>query len=113
TLVFTALTNSVDMEGELPEEMTAEFRARIEIEGQAPIIVKDTFSGFSGGRAPAALYSQGGNIVSMITNNTYQPLKITRIECDTQILPGRRSAEIESVELESDAYAPGETVKAT
>jgi SpoIVB peptidase S55 len=112
-LIYTALTNSVDMEGDLPEDLTAEFRARIEIEGQAPIIVKDTFSGFSGGRAPAALYSQVGQVVGMITTNTYQPLKITRIECDTQILPGRRSAEIESVELESDAYAPGDTVKAT
>src|SRR5207248_1695290 len=29
TLVFTALTNSVDMEGELPEELTAELEARI------------------------------------------------------------------------------------
>jgi SpoIVB peptidase S55 len=113
TLVFTALTNSVDMEGDLPEDMTAEFRARIEIEGQAPIIVKDTFSGFSGGRAPAALYSQVGQVVSLLTYNMHQPLKITRIECDTQILPGRRSADIESVELESDTYAPGDTVKAT
>jgi hypothetical protein len=30
-LVFTALTNSVDMEGDLPEEMTAELHARIEV----------------------------------------------------------------------------------
>jgi hypothetical protein len=113
SLVFTALTNSVDMEGDLPEEMTAEFRARIEIDGQAPIIVKDTFSGFSGGRAPGALYNQVGQVVSMLTYSPYQPLRITRIECDTQILPGRRSADIESVELESDSYAPGDTVKAT
>ena len=56
TLVFTALTNSVDMEGELPEEMTAEFEAQIELDGREPIIIKDTFSGFSGGRPPAALY---------------------------------------------------------
>jgi hypothetical protein len=113
TLVFTALTNSVDMEGDLPEEMTAEFRARIEVEGQSPIIVKDTFSGMTGGRAPQALYSQVGQVVSMLTYNTHQPLRITRIECDTQILPGRRTADIESVELESDTYAPGDTVKAT
>jgi hypothetical protein len=113
TLVFTALTNSVDMEGELPEEMTAEFQARIEVEGQAPIIVKDSFSGMTGGRAPQALYSQVGQVVSMLTYNTHQPLRITRIECDTQILPGRRTAEIESVELESDTYAPGDTIKAT
>ncbi len=113
TLVVTALTNSVDMEGDLPEEMTAEFRARIEIEGQAPIIVKDTFSGFSGGRAPQALYSQVGQVVSLLTYNPHQPVKITRIECDTQIFTGRRSADIESVELESDTYAPGDTVRAT
>src|SRR5436309_793889 len=30
TLVYTVLTNSVDMEGELPEELTAELKARIE-----------------------------------------------------------------------------------
>ncbi len=53
-----SLTNSVDMEGDLPEEMTAELHARIELEGQPPLVIKDTFSGFSGGRAPAALYSQ-------------------------------------------------------
>ena len=34
TLVFTALTNSVDMEGDLPEELTAELEARIELEGR-------------------------------------------------------------------------------
>ena len=54
TLVFTALTNSVDMEGELPEELTAELTARIELEGHEPLVLKDTFSGISGGRAPAA-----------------------------------------------------------
>jgi hypothetical protein len=113
TLVYTALTNSVDMEGDLPEEMTAEFRARVEIDGQPPIVVKDTFSGFSGGRAPAALYSQVGQVISMLTYNPYQPLRITRIECDTQILPGRRTADIESVELASDSYAPGDMLKAT
>jgi hypothetical protein len=113
TLVFTALTNSIDMEGDLPEDLTAEFRARIEVEGQAPIILKDTFSGFSGGRAPAALYNQIGQVVSLLSYNSQQQLRINRIECDTQILPGRRTAEIEAVELESDTYAPGDTLKAT
>src|SRR5206468_3862834 len=56
SLVFTALTNSVDMEGEMPEEMTADLEARLELEGLPPVVLKDTFSGFSGGRAPHALY---------------------------------------------------------
>src|SRR5205085_6208812 len=113
TLVFTALTNSVDMEGELPEEMTADFHARIEIEGQAPIVIKDTFSGFSGGRAPQALYTPVASVVNLLQANPYKPLRISRIECDTQVHPGRRSADIESVELDSDVYAPGETMRAT
>src|SRR5262249_11226551 len=33
SLVFTALTNAVDMEGELPEELTADLEVRIELEG--------------------------------------------------------------------------------
>src|SRR5262245_49233889 len=37
TLVFTALVNSVDLEGDLPDEMTAHLKARIELEGAEPI----------------------------------------------------------------------------
>ncbi len=52
-LIFAALINSVDMQGELPEEMTAELSMKIDVEGHEPIILKDTYSGpsFSGGRA--------------------------------------------------------------
>jgi hypothetical protein len=115
SLVYTALTNSIDMEGDLPEELTAELKAQIEVEGQAPIIIKDTFSGssYSGGRAPQALYNQIAAVVTLLTYNTYKPLKINRIDCETQILPGRRTAEIEAVELQSETYAPGETLKGT
>ena len=112
SLVFTALTNSVDMEGEMPEEMTADLQARIELQGHAPILIKDTFSGFAGGRAPQALYSQVAASVSLLTRNPYRPLRITRIECETKIHAGRRSADIESVELESEVYAPGDTLRA-
>ncbi len=113
TLAFTALTNSIDMEGELPDELTAHFTARIELEEGAPIVIKDTFSGFSGGRAPHALFAPVANIVSQLTSNPYKSLRIKRIECETQILPGRVSAEIEAVELGSASYAPGETLKAS
>ena len=112
TLVFTALTNAVDMEGELPEEMTADLYARIELEGQPPLIIKDTFSGFSGGRAPAALYGQVAAAVNLLTFNPYQPVRIKSVDCETRILPGRRSADIEAIELDSETYAPGDTVKA-
>jgi hypothetical protein len=113
-LVYTALTNSVDLEGDLPEEMTAELLARIEVEGHEPIIIKDTYSGpsVSGGRAPQALYHQVAGIVNLLAYNSYKPVHINRIDCETTILPGRRNAEIEALELESDTYAPGDTLRA-
>jgi hypothetical protein len=112
-LVYTALTNSVDMEGELPEEMTAAFEARIEVEGRDPIVIKDTFSGFAGGRAPGALYGPVTAVVGVLANNPYEPLRATRIECDTHVKAERRSADIETIELDSDAYEPGGDVRAS
>jgi hypothetical protein len=114
-LVYTVLTNSVDMEGELPEELTANLHARIEVEGHAPVVIHDTFSGssFSGGVAPRALYQQVSGVVNLLTYNSYKPVRINRIDCETQILPGRRTAEVEAIELDSETYSPGETLKAT
>jgi hypothetical protein len=113
TLVYTALTNAIDMEGELPEDLTARFRARIELEDREPILIEDTFSGFSGGRAPQALYTQVASVVNLLSYNPFKELRIKRIECDTQIEAGRQTADIEAAELDSDTYAPGDTVKAT
>jgi hypothetical protein len=114
-LVFTALTNAIDMEGDLPEEMTADLQVRIEVEGHEPVVLRDTFSGssYSGTRAPQALYSQVAGVLSMLTYHPYEPVRIHRIDCETQVLPGRRTADIEAVELDSEVYAPGETLRAT
>ena len=113
-LVQTVLTNSVDMEGDLPEEMTAHLKARIEIEGRPTLYIYDTFSGpsYAGGRAPQAIFSQVTNVISQLTFHSYEPVRINRIECTTEIQPGRRTAEIEAVEVEADTYSPGETLKA-
>jgi hypothetical protein len=114
-LVLTALTNSVDMEGDLPEDLTAEMRCTIAVEGQAPVVFEDTYSGVSvsGGRAPAALYSPVAAVVSLLAYNAYQPVRLQRIDCTTTLRPGRRTAEIEAVELDSDTVAPGAALKAT
>ncbi len=96
----------------MPEEMTADMQARIEVEGYAPLLIKDTFSGFSGGRAPQALYGQVAAAVSLLTQNPYRPLRIQRIDCETTIHAGRRSADIEAIELASEVYAPGDTLRA-
>jgi hypothetical protein len=112
-LVFTALTNSIDMEGDLPEEMTISFTCKIEVEGREPIILKDMFAGtsYSGGKAPSSLFSPVSAFVSQMLNNPFKPVKIARIECDTEIRAGRDAADIEGIELENDTVAPGETLR--
>jgi SpoIVB peptidase S55 len=111
-LVLTCLTNSVDMEGELPEEMTAEFEARVELEGREPVVIRDVFSGFSGGRAPSALYGPVSTVVGLLTTNPYEPLRVKRIDCDTRVKAERRTADVETMQLDSDAYEPGGEVRA-
>lgn len=115
SLILTVLANSVDMEGEWPEEMTAELQTRMEVEGRPPLTMKDTFSGssYSGGRAPQALFAQVAAAVNILTYNSYKPVRINRIDCETHLLPGRQTAEIEAIALDSETYAPGDTLKAT
>jgi hypothetical protein len=113
-LLQAVLTNSVDMEGDLPEEMTANLKVRIDVDGRGALVLNDVFSGssVSGNRAPQALYTQVGALLNQMNFNSIANLKITKIECVTEIVPGRRTADIEAVEMETDTYAPGETVKA-
>jgi hypothetical protein len=114
-LVFAALTNSVDMQGDLPEEITISFQCRMEIEGKAPVIIRDTFAGssYGGSRAASALYSPVSMFVSQMVNNPFEPIRITKIECETVIQSARRAAEIEGIELASDTVAPGGLLKAS
>jgi hypothetical protein len=115
SLLFTVLTNAVDMEGELPEEMTAEMEVKVEFDGRPPLVLRDTFSGssVSGGRAPTALYFPVAQMIASLNNNPFGEIRIKSIECATIVRPGRISAEIETVELDADTVAPGETLKAT
>jgi len=115
SLILTVLTNAVDMEGEWPEEMTAELQARIEVEGRPPILIKDSFSGasYSGGRAPPALYSPVAAAINLLSYNPYQLVRIKQIDCETHLMRGRQTAEIEAIALDSETYSPGETLKAT
>jgi hypothetical protein len=78
-------------------------------------VIDDTFSGgsYSGGRAPQSLYSQISGILAVLTYNSFKPVRINRIDCETRIVPGRRTADIEAVELDSETYAPGDTLRAT
>ncbi len=114
-LVLSALANSIDTEGDLPEELTAELQATIAVEGHPDIVINDRFSGpgFSGARAANSLYQQVVAVVNLLNFNTYKPVRIKSIETTTTLLPGRRTADIESIQMDTDTYAPGETLQAT
>jgi hypothetical protein len=114
-LMFASLINSIDMQGELPDELTANVSARVEVEGHAPLVIEDTYSGplYTGGRAPPALYSPVANLISLLSANSFKPIRINRIECETRIRAQRLTADIEGVELDSETYEPGDTIQAT
>ena len=113
-LVHMSLANSVDMEGNWPDEISARVKARIEIEGREPLILDDWFAGnqLVGDRAPQMLYQPVGIILQQLANNSFENVCIKSVECTTDVLEGRRVADIEGSELESDTLAPGETLKA-
>jgi hypothetical protein len=115
SLLYTALTNAIDMEGELPDEMTADLEVKIEMEGREPIVLRDTFSGssVSGGRAPSSLYLPIAQIAGSIQNNPFGEARIKSIECQTVVRTGRITAEVESIELDADTVAPGDTLRAS
>ncbi len=113
-LVHAALANSVDMEGNFPDEMSAHIKARVEIDGHEPLILDDWFAGQNlvGDRAPQMLYAPLGLMLQQLNNNSFETLRFKSVECTTEIQPGRRTADIDTTELESDTLAPGDTLKA-
>ncbi len=115
SLVHTALANSLDAEGDLPEELTAHLKVRIEVEGREPLVLHDVFSGpaVAGGKGPQNLFAPVGTLLQQLTTNTLADLRIKGVESSAEIQPGRRTAEIEATELESDVVAPGEMLRAT
>jgi hypothetical protein len=113
-LVMAVLTNAIDTEGNLPEELTAQIKATIKLQGHDPIELVDTVSGprYTGPMGAAALFSPIASIINILVRNPMAPIRIESIACETEISPGRTIASIESVRLESDRLAPGAHLRA-
>jgi hypothetical protein len=113
-LIMSVLTNAIDTEGNLPEELTAQLSATIRLKGFEPVTVSDTFSGprYTGQMGAAALFSPLASIVNILVRNSMAPVRIESIDCDVQIEPGRKVAQIETVRLVSDTVEPGHDLKA-
>jgi hypothetical protein len=114
TLVMSVLTNAIDTEGNLPEELTAHLTTTINVKGHEPIVFRDTLSGprYSGPMGPAMLFGPVGTLVNILVRNPLGPARIESIDAEVAIESGRTSAEIESIRLASDRLEPGESLKA-
>jgi hypothetical protein len=114
SLVMSVLSNSIDTEGNLPEELTARMNATVRCEGREPIVIADTYSGsrYNGQGAAGALFAEIGRTVNTLARNPFGPVRIEGIECQVEVTSGRSSAEIESVRLASDRIEAGQTLRA-
>jgi hypothetical protein len=114
TLVLSVLTNAVDTEGNLPDELTARIHATISLKGYPPIELDDVVSGprYSGASGPSAIFTPVASIVNMLVRNALAPVRIERIDCSAEIAPGRTVANVESARLASDRLEPGQTLRA-
>jgi SpoIVB peptidase S55 len=114
-LTTMALLNCIDQEGDLPDEVTAHLKLRIDVEGKDPIVINDMYSGaaYAGGKGPQAMYGPTALILQMLLGNSFENVRVKGVDVSTEIFAGRRTADIESVELDSDVLAPGDTLRAT
>jgi len=114
TLVMAVLSNAIDTEGNLPEELTAHLKAKIHMKGHEPIELHDTLSGprYTGPMGPVALFSSAASIVNILVRNSMAPVRIEAMDFDIEIEAGRTVATIESVRLASDRLEPGQSLKA-
>jgi hypothetical protein len=114
SLVMSVLTNSIDTEGNLPEELTARIQATIRCQGHEPIVVEDAYSGarYTGPSGPSALFSEIGKLVNILARNPLAPVRIESIDARVEIQAGRITADVESIRLASDRVEPGQTLQA-
>jgi hypothetical protein len=112
-LILSILTNAIDTEGNLPDELTAHVATTVNIAGHEPVKLDDTFSGprYSGPTGPMALFGSIATIANLLVRNPMAPLRIESVDCSVEISAGRTVAQIEEVRLASDRLEPGQDLK--
>jgi hypothetical protein len=114
SLVMAVLTNAVDTEGDMPDELTARLKVRIGLKGHDPIELDDVLSGarYTGPMGPAAMFGQVASAVSLLTRNPLAHVRVEAIDAEVEITRGRSVAVIETVRLASDRVEPGQSLRA-
>jgi hypothetical protein len=113
-LVMAVLTNAIDTEGNLPDELTARIKATVVLKDREPIEFNETLSGtrYTGPMGPAAMFGPIASIVNLLVRNPLGRVRIEKLDCEIEINPGRTVATVDSVVLRSDRLEPGETLHA-
>jgi hypothetical protein len=114
TLVMSVLTNAIDTEGNLPEELTAKVKATVKLKDHDPIELQDTVSGarYTGPMGASAMFVPIASMINIVARNPMAHVRVESIDCDVELAPGRTVAAIESVRLASDRLEPGQTLEA-
>ena len=113
-LIMTVMTNAIDTEGNLPDELTAKVAITMKLKDRGEITIRDTLSGprYSGPMGPAAIFNPVANLVNLLVRNPMSPVRIETIDCEVDISSGRAFAEVESARLITDRIEPGGTLQA-
>jgi hypothetical protein len=114
SLIMAVLTNAIDTEGVLPDELTIHLDASIKLKGYDPITIRDVLSGprYTGQMGAATLFGPLASIANILVRNPMTPIRVESIDCHVEIESGRKTAVIESVRLQSDTIEPGQDLKA-
>src|SRR5207249_200483 len=74
SLTTMALVNCIDQEGDLPDEVTTQFKLKIDVEGRDPIIINDLYSGpaYTGGKGPQAMFAPASLILQLLLGNSFE-----------------------------------------
>ena len=114
-LVMAVLTNAIDTEGNLPEELTARIKATIQLKGHDPIELarhpeRPPLHRARWGRRRCSARSPRSSTSWSATR--WRRSGSSRSTATSRSRPGRTVATIESVRLASDRLEPGETLRA-
>ncbi len=114
TMVLTVLTNAIDTEGNLPDELTARLEVTIRLKDREPLRLSETLSGprYTGASGPQALFGPVAATVNLLVRNGLTPVRIEGIEAEVRVEAVQRTAQIESVRLASDRVEPGQSLRA-
>lgn len=112
SVIQTFLLNSLLVRGDFPRENTLRYKATVELAGRKPLVYSNVYSGFTSYQGLFAALSDIVSPVMVLGNNQFGKVAVRRLTASFEVEAKATAARVESVRLERNDYAPGETLKA-